>query len=103
IAHNADAEIASFISTLATEPDQDAMQVSQYFRFLCLNHTFLSYISALGAHREKLSDPEVLGLLDQLMNKVEGALLHAQAAPVELQQASNLLKARLQHLDVEVG
>ena len=103
IAHNADAEIASFISTLATEPDQDAAQVSQYFRFLCLNHTFLSYISALGAHREKLSDPEVLGLLDQLMNKVEGALLHAQAAPVELQQASNLLKARLQHLDVEVG
>lgn len=103
IAHNADAEIASFISTLATEPDQDAVQVSQYFRFLCLNHTFLSYISALGAHREKLSDPEVLGLLDQLMNKVEGALLHAQAAPVELQQASNLLKARLQHLDVEVG
>ncbi len=103
IAHNADAEIASFISTLATEPDQDAMQVSQYFRFLCLNHTFLSYISALGAHREKPSDPEVLGLLDQLMNKVEGALLHAQAAPVELQQASNLLKARLQHLDVEVG
>ncbi len=103
IAHNADAEIASFISTLATEPDQDAVQVSQYFRFLCLNHTFLSYISALGAHREKLSDPEVLGLLDQLINKVEGALLHAQAAPVALQQASNLLKARLQHLDVEVG
>lgn len=103
IAHNADAEIASFISTLATEPDQDTVQVSQYFRFLCLNHTFLSYISALGAHREKLSDPEVLGLLDQLMNKVEGALLHAQAAPVELQQASNLLKVRLQHLDVEVG
>lgn len=103
IAHNADAEIASFISTLATEPDQDAVQVSQYFRFLCLNHTFLSYISALGAHREKLSDPEVLGLLDQLIDKVEGALLHAQPAPVELQQASNLLKARLQHLDVEVG
>ncbi len=103
IAHNADAEIASFISTLATEPDQDAVQVSQYFRFLCLNHTFLSYISALGAHREKLSDPEVLGLLDQLIDKVEGALLHAQAAPVALQQASNLLKARLQHLDVEVG
>ena len=103
IAHNADAEIASFISTLATEPDQDAVQVSQYFRFLCLNHTFLSYISALGAHREKLSDPEVLGLLDQLIDKVEGALLHAQAAPVALQQASNVLKARLQHLDVEVG
>ncbi len=103
IAHNADAEIASFISTLATEPDQDAVQVSQYFRFLCLNHTFLSYISALGAHREKLSDPEVLGLLDQLIDKVEGALLHAQAAPVALQQASYLLKARLQHLDVEVG
>ena len=101
-AHNADAEIASFISTLATEPDQDAVQVSQYFRFLCLNHTFLSYISALGAHREKLSDPEVLGLLDQLIEHVEGSLLHAHAALQALQQASELLKIRLQHLDVEV-
>lgn len=101
-AHNADAEIASFISTLSTEPDQDAVQVSQYFRFLCLNHTFLSYISALGAHREKLSDPEVLGLLDQLIEHVEGSLLHAHAAPQALQQASELLKIRLQHLDVEV-
>ncbi|MEA7520259.1 hypothetical protein ONQ60_26305, partial [Salmonella enterica subsp. enterica serovar Virginia] len=33
------------------------------FRLLCLNHTFTSYISALGAHREKLSNPDVLGLL----------------------------------------
>lgn len=35
------------------------------FRLLCLNHTFTSYISALaGAHREKLTTPEILALLD---------------------------------------
>ncbi|SUH16451.1 Putative efflux (PET) family inner membrane protein YccS [Salmonella enterica subsp. enterica] len=43
---------------------------------LCLNHTFTSYISALGAHREKLSNPDVLGLLDDAVCYVDDALHH---------------------------
>ncbi|MEK7738605.1 MAG: YccS family putative transporter, partial [Pseudomonadota bacterium] len=46
-AHNRDADVASLISTLATEPDFDPSQKSLAFEFLCLNHTFLSYIAAL--------------------------------------------------------
>ncbi len=56
-AHNTDAEVASLISTLATEPDFDPAQKALAFEFLCLNHTFISYIAALGAHREKIEDP----------------------------------------------
>ncbi|MFW2154140.1 TIGR01666 family membrane protein, partial [Acinetobacter gyllenbergii] len=41
-AHNTDAEVASLISTLATEPDFDPYQKTLAFEFLCLNHTFLS-------------------------------------------------------------
>ncbi len=43
--------------------------------FLCLNHTFLSYIAALGAHREKIEDPRILSLLDQALDDIQGALL----------------------------
>ncbi len=60
-AHNTDAEVASLISTLATEPDFDPDQKAQAFEFLCLNHTFISYIAALGAHRDKIEDQDSLG------------------------------------------
>ncbi|MGL5160295.1 MAG: YccS family putative transporter, partial [Acinetobacter junii] len=66
-AHNTDAEVASLISTLATEPNIDPTQKSLAFEFLCLSHTFLSYIAALGAHRAQIHDQEVLALLDQAL------------------------------------
>ena len=75
-AHNTDADVASLISTLATEPDFDPVQKAQAFEFLCLNHTFISYIAALGAHREKIEDPEILALLDTALDDIQGALLH---------------------------
>ncbi len=56
-AYNRDAELASVVSNLSTEPRADGAQRETAFRLLCLNHTFTSYISALGAHREKLSTP----------------------------------------------
>ncbi len=74
-AHNTDAEVASLISTLATEPNIDSTQKAQAFEFLCLSHTFLSYIAALGAHREQIQDQEVLDLLDQALDDIQGALL----------------------------
>ncbi|MCG2921991.1 TIGR01666 family membrane protein, partial [Escherichia coli] len=63
------------ISTLATEPDFDPIQKNLAFEFLCLHHTFLSYIAALGAHREKIDDQEILNLLDKALDDIQGALL----------------------------
>lgn len=74
-AHNRDAELASLISTLATEPDFDPSQKTVAFDLLCLSHTFLSYIAALGAHREQIQDPEILTLLDTALDDIRGALL----------------------------
>ena len=84
-AHNTDADVASLISTLATEPDFDPIQKSQAFEFLCLNHTLLSYIAALGAHREKIEDQAILTLLDQALENIRGALLndHMPALTIE--------------------
>lgn len=74
-AHNGDAELASVISSMAAEPKKDRQQIERGFRLLCLNHTFLGYISALGAHREQLTDsPEILKLLDDAVCCISDSL-----------------------------
>lgn len=40
------------------EPGKYQTAVDESFRFLCLCHAMLSYISALGAHRTRLKDEE---------------------------------------------
>ena len=94
-AHNTDADVASLISTLATEPDFDPAQKTQAFEFLCLNHTFISYIAALGAHREKIQDQEVLNLLDKASNDIQGALLRDEVPDLT---ATNMLQTIRQRL-----
>lgn len=74
-AHNTDADVASLISTLVTEPDFDPTQKNLAFEFLCLNHTFISYIAALGAHRDQIIDPQVLSFMDQAVAEIREALL----------------------------
>lgn len=85
-AHNTDAEVASLISTLATEPHFDANQKAQAFEFLCLNHTLLSYIAALGAHRAQIKDAQLISLLDQALQDIRGMLLDDQLPDPDTQQ-----------------
>ncbi|MEB3753973.1 YccS family putative transporter [Acinetobacter sp. MD2(2019)] len=94
-AHNTDAELASLISTLATEPDIDPQQKTTSFDLLCLNHTFLSYIAALGAHREKIEDPAVLTLLDKAFEDVCGALLRDEMPDLSSQNMLQTIRQRL--------
>ncbi|MCJ8162761.1 YccS family putative transporter [Acinetobacter zhairhuonensis] len=94
-ANNSDADVASLISTLATEPDFDPTQKSQAFEFLCLNHTFLSYISALGAHRAQITDPEILNLLNQALDDIRGALLKDEMPDLTAQNMLQTIRQRL--------
>lgn len=94
-ANNADAEVASLISTLVSEPDFDPTQKSLVFEFLCLNHTFLSYIAALGAHREQIRDPEVLSLLDQALDDIQGALLRDEMPDLTAHNMLQNIRQRL--------
>ncbi|AOM40645.1 YccS family putative transporter [Xenorhabdus hominickii] len=73
-AHNCDAELASVTSNMASEPKNYRISHETAFRLLCLNHTMLSYISALGAHRDKLNDPAILVLLNDAICYVEFVL-----------------------------
>ncbi|MEN8990480.1 YccS family putative transporter [Avibacterium paragallinarum] len=94
-AHNTDAEVASLISTLATEPDTDPTQKALAFEFLCLNHTFISYIAALGAHREKIQDQQVLTLLDKATDDIQGALLRDEVPDLTAQNMLQEIRQRL--------
>ncbi|WP_337024467.1 MULTISPECIES: YccS family putative transporter [unclassified Pantoea] len=73
-AHNADAELASVVSNMSSELKLQQPLRENAFRLLCLNHSFLSYISALGAHRERLSDPALLKVLDDAVCFVQDVL-----------------------------
>ncbi|SQI89280.1 efflux (PET) family inner membrane protein YccS [Klebsiella oxytoca] len=98
-AHNRDSELASVVSNLSTEPKAGSQTRETAFRLLCLNHTFTSYISALGAHREKLTTPDILALLDDAVCYVDDALHHSPADELRVQQALASLQTRIQHLD----
>lgn len=100
-AHNRDADVASLISTLATEPDFDPSQKSLAFEFLCLNHTFLSYIAALGAHREQVKDQQVLNLLDQALDDISGALLRDEMPDLTAHNMLKAIRARLRQSESE--
>ncbi|PHI31304.1 YccS family putative transporter [Budvicia aquatica] len=99
-AHNCDAELASVISNMAAEPKKDKQQIDRGFRLLCLNHSLLGYISALGAHRERLTDsPEILQLLDDAVCYISDSL---ESDPNNVERISPLLESinqRITELD----
>ena len=73
-AHISDGEFASVVANISSEPSSYRTSQDEAFRLLCLNHTLLSYISALGAHRTKLTDDTILRLLNDAIRYIETAL-----------------------------
>ncbi|MGL5007029.1 MAG: YccS family putative transporter [Plesiomonas sp.] len=84
-AHNADAELASVISNMTTEPLKSRIILDESFRVLCLNHAMLGYISALGAHRSKL--PENTDARRLLKHVTQHILSQLQIMSAQLQES----------------
>ncbi|WP_409307178.1 YccS family putative transporter [Pectobacterium sp. B1J-3] len=100
-AHNCDAEFASVVSNMSSEPHAIRSKMDSAFRFMCLNHTLLSYISTLGAHREKITDPEILHLLDDAVCYVDDALHHDETENARINQGLNAMVNHIQSLSAE--
>ncbi|PAU63249.1 YccS family putative transporter [Pseudomonas indica] len=64
-AHNADAALSTTLSNMLLEPGHFRKEAETGFRFLVLSHTLLSYLSALGAHRESLPADTSDALIDR--------------------------------------
>ncbi|MBW7982444.1 YccS family putative transporter [Enterobacillus tribolii] len=94
-AHNSDAELASVVSNMSVEPKNDAATRDAAFRLLCLNHTLLSYISALGAHRDKLSDSTTLEILNDAVCYVDDVLNYGDDVAQRTENAIIRLQARM--------
>ena len=96
-AHNCDAEFASVVSNMATDPKSYHTTQEHAFRLLCLNHTLLSYISALGAHREKIDNEEILSILNDAINFVEASLREKSSAETDINIDGKSLIERIDH------
>lgn len=71
-AHNADAELASVIALAENKAWSSAEAKEASFSILCTNHSLLSYIAALGSHRQHTHNAQLLNLLHGLTACVEG-------------------------------
>lgn len=100
-AHNCDAELASVVSNMSSEPHATRNKLESAFRFMCLNHTLLSYISTLGAHRGKITSSETLQLLDAAVCHVDDALHCSEKESLRINQGLKTLTASIQSLSSE--
>ncbi|MDQ8020909.1 MAG: YccS family putative transporter [Moraxellaceae bacterium] len=73
-AHNADAELSSTLASMQAEPEHQRLPPELAFRFLCLSHTLLGYISALGAHREHVEHWQHAALVDEADRHIQQSL-----------------------------
>lgn len=102
-AYNKGAELASVVSNMSSEPHATPEMRDVAFRLLCLNHSLNSYISALGAHRERLNNEAILHLLDDAVCYVDDALHHLQANDARLQVTFEKIAHRVAHLEAASG
>jgi YccS/YhfK family integral membrane protein len=83
--HNADAALSVALSNMLREPGYVRRNLDAGFRFLALSNTLLGYLSALGAHREKIVvDPvaEQAGqYLHEALQAIAAALAQRQPLP----------------------
>ncbi|MDQ1208846.1 putative membrane protein (TIGR01666 family) [Acinetobacter baylyi] len=75
LAHNAQIELSSMISSLSAEPSPNPQLIHYAFRYLVYSHSQLSYISALGSHREKIGDQYILDLMRWCLNTLKQVLI----------------------------
>lgn len=91
-AHNTQTELANMISSLSTEPHPDPELIHHAFRYLVYSHSQLSYISALGSHRERVEDPRILHLMLACKTTLTQMFIHQQAVSEAVihQQLANI-------------
>lgn len=93
-AHNAQTELASMISSLSTEPHPNPQLIQHAFRYLVYSHSQLSYISALGSHREQVQEAQILELMLWCKQTLVKVLLQQHRLPEQdIQQQLNAIKA----------
>ena len=71
---------------MSNEPKVDHDLIDKAFRFLTLNHTFISYIATLGVHRASKLSPEIQVIFNNIERFIYDAL-YSNNIDVEQSQA----------------
>ena len=102
-AHDKDAAMHTAVCNMLAEPSKHRISVDDSFRFLTLNHALLGYISALGAHRQRINDEKAHLLmlnahqllrtsLQNLSAKLyDGTMIKPEARPVSTTSIEDIL------------
>ncbi len=64
-AHNQDVALNTVISNMLREPERHQIDNATCYRFMSLSNALLSYISAIGAHRARITDDQIHHLVAQ--------------------------------------
>lgn len=75
-AHDNSADLSALISIMSNEPKVNHSLIDTAFRFLTLNHTFISYISTLGVHRTTQLTQNIKDIFNQTNYFMVHALEH---------------------------
>ncbi|UYF99901.1 YccS family putative transporter [Halomonas sp. GD1P12] len=101
-AHNADAAFSTLLTNMLHEPGHYRKQdADSGLRFLVLSNTLLSHLSALGAHRHRLTDDEDDAALMPQARRISELLeamtreLHARQPVTALDEQTEMLLAAL--------
>lgn len=86
LAHDAQIELSSMISSLSAEPQPNPELIQHAFRYLVYSHSQLSYIAALGSHREQVQDPKILELMQWCLQTLNSSLIQQQVLIPQLIQ-----------------
>lgn len=100
-AHNANAALSRSLGDMLKEPGHFRRQSETGFEFLLYSHSLLSYISALGAHRDNLADApnypslnreaeQLATLLEQLADALQARQPICNDSSIEEEQNSRL-------------
>ena len=78
-AHNTQIDLSSMISSLSTEPNPNPELIHHAFRYLVYSHSQLSYVSALGSHRELVNEAHILALMQWTQQTLDNVLIQQHA------------------------
>lgn len=95
-ANDADSELSLLFSALSDTKQQSNKAKEALFHNLCLNSTFLGYLSALGAHRNQIQSPELLETLDRVTDFIIDTLQNRSFDKVQYSTLKVLLAEQLQ-------
>lgn len=86
--HDDNADLAALLSIMQKEPNFNEEEQNKAFRFITLNYTFISYLSALSTHRDQKLSAQTAEIFDALAAYIVH-VMHSNWNAEEYQQQQN--------------